>query len=331
MGQEDTARGVDQPDTDRGAVFINWYPFIVPYQEGEGWIIHPPWVAGEHLVYPSADFFVEISVDNHELILAGPAIPKVSDHTFIYELFNAREFSWAVSQEYEVLTDVIEGVPVIVFVFPEHLESGEFILETMTQAVNVFQSLFGPYPYHSLSLIEIDFGDGMEATGLFFMGDAFFKRFDGTPENHLTTISVHETSHQWWYGLVGNDQAIEPWLDEALATYSELLFYEQVYPELVEWWWDFRVDRFTLLWEMSGEIYDYYNFTTYVNGVYLKGAKFFDELRQEMGDEAFFDALRAYIVAGRNQIMAGEDLLSIFEESSQVDLNPIIEEYFQNP
>ncbi len=316
---------------DRGAVFSNWYPFVLPYRDGEGWTIHSPWAAGEHLVYPTADFVVEISVDNNELILAGPAIPKVSDHVYIYELKDAREFSWAVSQEYEVLTDVIEGIPVIVFVFPEHLDAGESVLETMTQAVSVFQSLFGPYPYHSLSLIEIVYGDGMEATGLFFMGDTLFERFDGTPENLLAILSVHETSHQWWYGLVGSDQALEPWLDEALATYCELLFYERVYPELDDWWWDFRVDRFMLLWDMSGAIYEYSDFTAYVNGVYLKGAKFFDTLRQEMGDEAFFNALRAYVDKGSNQLMTGEDMLSIFEEYSQVDLNPLIEEYFQNP
>ena len=31
---------------------------------------------------------------------------------------------------------------------------------------------------------------------------------------------VHEIAHQWWYGLVGDDQSREPWLDESFATYS---------------------------------------------------------------------------------------------------------------
>ena len=38
------------------------------------------------------------------------------------------------------------------------------------------------------------------------------------------TIS-HELSHQWWYGIVGDDQFHEPWLDESFATWSEFLPY----------------------------------------------------------------------------------------------------------
>ncbi|MFE2322976.1 M1 family metallopeptidase [Streptomyces sp. NPDC059385] len=31
---------------------------------------------------------------------------------------------------------------------------------------------------------------------------------------------VHELAHQWWYGIVGNDEYASPWLDEAFAVYS---------------------------------------------------------------------------------------------------------------
>ena len=34
----------------------------------------------------------------------------------------------------------------------------------------------------------------------------------------------HETAHQWFYSLVGNDQALDPWLDEALATWAQAVF-----------------------------------------------------------------------------------------------------------
>jgi aminopeptidase N len=93
-------------------------------------------------------------------------------------------------------------------------------------------------------VVEAGFADGMEYDGLYFLGREYFAAYDGTPQNYLTALAAHETAHQWWYGLVGNDQALEPWLDEALCTYSELLFYEAVYPDLVDWWWTFRVNRF---------------------------------------------------------------------------------------
>ena len=31
---------------------------------------------------------------------------------------------------------------------------------------------------------------------------------------------VHETAHQWFYSLVGNNQARDPWLDESLAEWA---------------------------------------------------------------------------------------------------------------
>ena len=37
-------------------------------------------------------------------------------------------------------------------------------------------------------------------------------------------VVAHELAHQWWYGVVGNNQVKEPWLDEGLTTFSELLY-----------------------------------------------------------------------------------------------------------
>ena len=45
----------------------------------------------------------------------------------------------------------------------------------------------------------------------------------------MEKVIVHETAHQWWYGLVGNDQIDEAWLDESLATYSEVIYTSEIY------------------------------------------------------------------------------------------------------
>ena len=41
--------------------------------------------------------------------------------------------------------------------------------------------------------------------------------------------TVHEVSHQWWYGMVGDDQVNQPWVDESLAQYSSLIDFEDVH------------------------------------------------------------------------------------------------------
>ena len=45
----------------------------------------------------------------------------------------------------------------------------------------------------------------------------------------LEYIVVHETAHQWWYGLVGSNQVKEAWLDEGLTEYSTIMFLENKY------------------------------------------------------------------------------------------------------
>src|SRR5690606_6507172 len=104
--------------------------------------------------------------------------------------------------------------------------------------------LFGVYPHERMLVVQGDFPDGMEFSGLVFVSTDWFKSFKGETGSYLTLITIHEVAHQWWYMRVGNDPALSPWLDEALATYSEYLFMEEYYPSLKEWWWQFRVDAY---------------------------------------------------------------------------------------
>jgi aminopeptidase N len=99
--------------------------------------------------------------------------------------------------------------------------------------------------------------DGMEYDGLIFLSSDFYKQYNGTARSNLATIGVHEIAHQWWFSLVGNDHALEPWLDEALSTYSERIFYENNYPANISWWWQFRVDYFKPTGYVDGSIYQY--------------------------------------------------------------------------
>jgi len=147
------------------------------------------------------------------------------------------------------------------------------------------------------------------------------------------TIAAHEAAHQWWYALIGNDQALDPWLDEALCTYSEKIYYENVAPEALPWWWTYRIDFYQPSGWINGSIYDYTAFPNayeaYRNAVYLNGAKFFEELRQSMGDEAFFNFLRRYAQAYRHQIATPQSFLELLKAVSPQDPQPILEKYLR--
>ena len=114
------------------------------------------------------------------------------------------------------------------------------------------------------------------------------------PLNNLTILVPHEISHQWFYSLVGNDPAKEPWLDETIATYCESLYFERYHPEHLAWWWSNRVDGFKPEGWVNATIYIPGGYSAYRDAVYLNGAKFMQELRNLTRDDAFFARSKQY-------------------------------------
>lgn len=310
----------------------DWYPFVPPHDAEQGWLIHAPGVIGEHLVYDVADYRVDIALVGSEtdanIAASGLARPTEQGQVQ-YQLDAARSFAWSAGREYHAISETVGTTQVVAYVFPEHRGAGETALRAVADALPVYCERFAPYPHVQLTMVESEFSDGMEYDGLFFLGQEYFAGYGGNPQDYLTAIAVHETAHQWWYGIVGNDQAIQPWLDETLATYSELLFYEAVYPDLTDWWWEFRVTRFNPGGWVDSTIYDHNGFRPYVNAVYLRGALFMQELRNLMGDEAFFSFLQDYVEQGRLGQMTATDFFDLLTTHTETDWSALFSRYFQ--
>jgi aminopeptidase N len=180
-----------------------------------------------------------------------------------------------------------------------------------------------------LSIVEADFLDGMEFEGLFFLSKGFYNLYDGKPNSYLGAITVHETAHQWWYGQVGNDQAIEPWLDEAICTYSEALYFEANHPEGMDWWRQVRVNFYQPEGKVNQAAADFRGYIPYRNAVYLRGALFLEALRQRIGDDAFFGALQSLVAAHQYRgIITAGDFFSAVREQSPADIRDLMAEYF---
>ncbi len=311
--------------TPRQINFSDWYPFIPAYRTGEGWLMHEPGAVGEHLVPDVADYRVAIRLANSPAnrVVAASAPAEVSAGEYHYQFEAARSFVWSIGADYQVISQTVETITVTGYVFSEHLEAGRAALQATAQAVKLYSDLFAPYPHQQLSFVEADFPDGMEYDGLYFLGREYFECYQGNSQGYLTAIAVHETAHQWWYALVGSDQALEPWLDEALATYSESLFYEHTYPDLMEWWWQFRVKRFNPAGHVDSTIYDHEGFRSYVNAVYLRGALFVDEVRRQLGDEAFLGFLREYAILYSSRVATADDLLEVMQAHGPIDIKQL--------
>ncbi|MGD0752089.1 MAG: M1 family aminopeptidase [Anaerolineales bacterium] len=317
---------------DYQANLVDWYPFIVPYVPGQGWLLHPIANVGEHLAYDveSFDMTLHLNDPNLSAVIAASAPAEIISYGWRYHLENVRSFVFSVSTGYKTASTKVNGVTVKSYFFNSESAQGKTVLAEVAKALTTFDALFGTDPYPSLSIVESPFYDGMEYDGLFFLSRDYYLSENGTVLNNLIDIAVHETAHQWWFGSVGNDQAVEPWLDEALATYSERLFYEQNYPEVNDWQ-AFRIDAYNPTGWVDTDIYHGVDFRTYANAVYLRGAQFLQALRGRMGDEAFFTFLKDYATQMAGKRASSTDFFRILRQHTRADISDLISEFFQYP
>jgi len=319
--------------TERQVNLTDWYPMIVPYQPGIGWQLSDPWAYGEHLVYPLANFKINLRFIDaaNTPIVAASTIAQPTQGGMKYIFKNARDFTMVMSRHLHVLSNEVDGVTVFSYFYPGSEAGGKAVLETSSKAIKTFVDLYGPYPHKSLSAVQGDFEDGMEFDGLYYLSNSFYKLYDGTNENYLTMVAAHETSHQWWFGKVASDQANQPWLDESLATYSEYIFYEKNFPESLNWWWANRIDYYKPEGKIDEAVPSYGGFTPYTNATYRRGAQFLNDLRQAIGDEAFFSFLREYATQMDGRIANSSDFFEILGRTNSENLRGLFSEYFSKP
>jgi len=182
------------------------------------------------------------------------------------------------------------GVPVTAGVAPEVAESAQAVHEQVVRAVRSMADRFGPYPFEGLSVAVLPGigDDGFEYPGVVLLGTA----------NQRVNVP-HEVAHQWFYGMVGNNQARDPWLDEAFATYAEMVVNGTGVRrrELV------RPGPVGAPMSAFGD-----DDSRYLAVVYSKGAAALITARREVGPAAFDAALRCYVAANAWRIVVPADL-----------------------
>jgi hypothetical protein len=310
----------------------NWYPFVVP-NIGNQWVLHDPWYYGEHLVYDAADYIVNVRPADPKVtpVIAASGAPSQNGEWTEYTLTSGRTFALSASTGFLSSSTQVGNVTVTSYYFNLYQGSGKAALDAAAQALQIYSQRYGPYSHQTLAVVMGDFNDGMEFSAFFFLSHDFYNLYDGSMNNYLTAVAAHETSHQWWFEQVANDQAEQPWLDEALATYSEHVFYETASPASVKLWWrPVRIDFYQPQGYVDIPIYAGNGFRTYTNAVYFRGAYFLDDLRTRMGDEAFFAFLQDYLVRENGKIATATDFFRILSQHTTTDYSDLVSQYFQN-
>lgn len=315
--------------TNRQVNLVDWYPFVPPLDEQKEWVIHQPPYFGESLVYPTSDYEVHLSIIDNDvpLMVAASSPADRTENTYSFSMLSSRTFAISVSPAYAVLEGEASGLKIRSYAFPGYEAQNQVVLQNAIEAVNLYSEMFGNLPHESVSIVQADFLDGMEFDGLYFLSKGFYDLYDGTVKGYLSLITVHEMAHQWWFGVVGNDQAMEPWLDEGLATFAELQYIERYYPELVDWWWIYRVNIYDPQGWINLSIYDYSSYLAYRNAVYLRGAAYIYDFREQLGITEFNTGMKQYFSENYREIATREDFYRAFPTYSGDSFSEINAKY----
>ena len=292
--------------TNRQANLTNWYPFVVPRENGV-WLLPEPWHFGEHLVYDSVDYEINFKSTDPSVVLAASANAEPNAEWMRYTLKKGRAFVLSASPEFKVFTQQLGDITVYSYYYPLFEIPAQEVLNVTVKSIQLYSQTFGEYPHKSLTAVQGDFNDGMEYSAFYFQSHGFYNTYDGTAQNYLTFVSAHETAHQWFFESVANDQANEPWLDEMLCTYSERLYYENYHPETINWWWQARMFDYSPNTWLDQRVSENLGERAYWSSTYFHGAHFLEELRARIGDEAFFAFLKDYRAQKAGQIATGDD------------------------
>jgi hypothetical protein len=303
-----------------------FYP-LVPLRVDGAWQVETAPPGGDTTNSDTAYYQVDLIVPQ-ELALAasgvavGSTVNGDGTVTTRYLTGPMRDFAFALGP-FQSSEAIVDGVLVRAWALPEHSQDADEMLDAATTQLGILNDLVGPYPYVELDVVDVPgaFG-GIEYPGIVFIGTL------GT--TWLVEPTVHEVAHQWFYGLIGDDQLHEPWLDEALATYAEVLYYEKtgrpgaatgLLSDLRSWVRSSSDPTLPIGWGVG----EYPDPDAYALFVYGKGALFLDALRGEIGDEAFTKFLRSYFDQERYAFATGEAFQQAAEAACSCDLDEIFD------
>ena len=318
-----------------------WMPLLAGWDPANGWVLDRPNTVGDPVFSNAAMFDVALTAPRDiTFVTSGTQVSEQSLGPLTTHQWNAgptRDFVIAAGTNLAVLEQQVGETTVRSWYFPGYEEPAATVLQYAVDAFSIFSRDFGPYPYSEMDLVQTRLGAqaaGVEFPGIMYIGSNHY-----APENdYLEFTVVHEVAHQWWYGVVGNNQYLHAFMDEALANESSMIYKEAVDgPEAAEEWIRNYLKRpfLTMLFGKSGDQVvdqpsaDFITNQPYARTVYGKGALGFNTIRRTIGDEAFFRGLQQYVADHRFGIAQPEDLLTALEAASGQDLREIWAHWFE--
>ena len=204
------------------------------------------------------------------------------------------------------------AMPVQHWVYPEHENAARQDFSVTVPQLQFFSNLLGEYPFveEKYGHAIFSFGGGMEHQTVTSYGAGLIRG-----DNRFDWVVAHEMGHQWFGDSVGPAVWDEIWLNEGFASYSEALWWEHLHGTDGLFDYMASLDSRPFCGPLHAPSCGLFGYT-----VYDKGAWVLHMLRGVMGDVAFFDGLRDYVVAFQNGSATTDGLRATMEAASGLSL-----------
>lgn len=299
-----------------------WHPVLAAHDE-EGWdMAGGDPAVGDFSFFNVADYHVSLAMDRgYTVVTTGNKLAD-EDERLTFGAGAVREFALIAGKRLTVVDRQVGDkgeVKISSYGFGGDGDTQRQVLKAGADSVEVYEEIFGRYPYRELDLVRVDLGagiGGVEFPGMVTIASMLFMdELKGSfPEaaaildsrfmrESVDFVVAHEVAHQWWNAVVGSHSRKHPFVDEALANYSTILYFDKKHGKpamnrqiLFQLKLTYQLHRL-----LGGEdrVVDsptsaFTNMIEYSAIVYGKGALFFHELRRTLGDRAFLKALSGY-------------------------------------
>lgn len=309
----------------------NWYPIVCKFSDGD-FDISPYYSTGDPFFSDIANYSVKFTYPKTYKLCSTGEIEKTEGADNLTATISARavrDFALCLSDKSEIL-ETKYGNTKIMYMGYTGDENSQKYLEISKNAIEYFSKTFGSYPYSTMTVAKTPFiYGGMEYPNLVLISDSI------DDEDEFLKVIVHEIAHQWWYGIVGNNEVNEAWLDESLSEYSTAMFfganskYNIAYDDIVSnalSSYMLYVDvistiRGDVITKMNLPVNKYQNDYEYSYMVYVKGVIMFDSLKSMVGEKKLVAGFKKYYADNKFKIASKDDFYAAFSSACHKDLD----------
>lgn len=357
----------------RNFFFVSqWFPKVGVFENGK-------WICSQY--HPYLNFFsdfgkysVNIKVPKNYIVAATGVETEnsVIGQTAIFHFIQSgvHDFVWLASDDILHRSEVYmrhDGSHVVIqaFVQPEREKYFSRYFEAVKNCLRFFEDNIGIYPYQNITLVDVPRTSavgGMEYPTLFTVSaELFSPKGTGWPEY----LVAHEFSHQFYQGLLANNEVYEAWLDEGFASYVSTKIMYKYYPDIYE---NFKVASYVPVYGMNflsykdipllytlaqihvpegarsvisyyknlriGTIADTsYKLPTrlsYVVNSYNKPELMLHTLERYLGREKMMKILKDYYDEFKYRHPTAKDFISVVQKNSNEDMNWFFDEFYRS-